>query len=344
MANILNEMYFDLNNWTKNMTSFPVFQNEFTDGINTLNYQGGGGYERLYIPITLQKNWEYTFRFKMHSPTGFQIGDYGNNSAFAFIRTSAPSDTGGALSYTNFAYSQNWENASSDEPVQYSISFNSGNYTTLYLALDFGYIMDGVTCTYIFSDFELDDGIFVPDLYYLIRNETGIYTITDGMLSLLSDAEVTTHLFQTYGVKSINDTSILLELTNPELMCWTPTEDYLPSINATLIATPKPQTIITDTINLTHYSITGIESATVTCEGNIVFAVSFDNKATWKSWNGTEWSTVSEDTSGMTKELFESITYNQWLLLFEVASSFYIRASLLDTTAKLTQVYIDFAN
>lgn len=188
---------------------------------------------------------------------------------------------------------------------------------------------------------------YTADLYdrkYLVRNETGIYTIIDNTLTLLTETELNAELFQTYGVDSDYNPSILLELVNPELLCWSPKDCELPIIKATLNATPHQQNIISEKIDLTHPSITGIESATLSCEGNIVFAVSFDNKATWKSWNGTEWSTISEEFSGMTKEIFESITYDKWLLLFEGASSFYIRASLLDTTAKLTQIYIDFAN
>ena len=157
MANIFNEQYCDLNNWTKNMSSFSVFDNVYQNGINTLQYQGAGGYERIYIPLTIQQNHNYQFKFKFYSPTGFNIGDYGNNFAFAFIRAAAPTDTDSALSKTNLVYSQNWDNSANTIAQQYTISFYSGAYTQVYVALDFGYILDGETKTYIFSDFELDD-------------------------------------------------------------------------------------------------------------------------------------------------------------------------------------------
>lgn len=159
MDNLLNEEYFDLNNWTKNMDSFPVFQNTYTDGANILNYQGGGDYERIYIPITIEQNRNYQFKFCLYSPTGFTMGDYGNDYAFAFIRTSVPSDTWEAFAPEHaaetIAYSEAWDDSAADEPKQYNISFHSGNYTTLYVALDFGYILDGVTVQFVFSDFSL---------------------------------------------------------------------------------------------------------------------------------------------------------------------------------------------
>ncbi len=157
MANILNETYFDLNNWTKNMTSFPLFQNDCSNGINTLNYQGGSAFERIYIPITVENNRNYQFKFHLHSPTGFTMGGYGHDYAFAFIRTTAPNDTDGAITKTNLACSDNWDASASDVPKQYTISFNSSNYTTLYVALDFGYIIDGVTSQFVFSNFELQE-------------------------------------------------------------------------------------------------------------------------------------------------------------------------------------------
>lgn len=157
MGNILSDTYLNLNNWTKNMNSFPVFENTYQYGINTLQFQGGSGYEKLYMPITVEQNHNYQFKFNFYSSTGFQIGNSGNSYALAFIRTSAPSDTSAALSKTNLVISEPWDNNVNNESKQYIMSFNSGNYTQLYVALDFGYILDGVTYTYVFSDFELDD-------------------------------------------------------------------------------------------------------------------------------------------------------------------------------------------
>lgn len=104
------------------------------------------------------------------------------------------------------------------------------------------------------------------------------------------------------------------------------------------------QNIISNAIDLTHKSITGIENMVATCEGELIMAVSFDGKQTWKAWNGSEWSTLSEDFAGMNKETLEAITFEQWNLLFQDSTSFYIRVSLVDITQSVTEIYVDFAN
>ena len=178
---------------------------------------------------------------------------------------------------------------------------------------------------------------------YLIKSENVIYTITGGALQALTETEITSSLFQTYGVDSVPDGSLLLNLSNPSVMYWTNSEE-LPVITANVTATPQSQNVISNAIDLTHKSITGIENMVATCEGDLIIAVSFDGKQTWKAWNGSEWSTLSEEFTGMNKETLEAITFEQWNLLFQGATSFYIRISLVDTTQSVTEIYVDFAN
>lgn len=538
---LLSDSLLDLNNWTKNMTSFPVFTNTYENGVNTLQYQGGAEFERIYIPITVKKNKKYKFKFKMHSPTGFQMGGYGNDYAFAFIRASAPNTTGDALSAVNLAYSENWDTSASDVPKQYTISFNSGDYTTVYVAFDFGYIIDGITSTYVFSDFRLDNGVEDPSEYlkyvesdgtqyinldythtantkielscrviqntqrgyealfgsryqsyqknafvfftrfgsndvpvysrsgaetqgsnfiygkditlvcyqklatwttkdgtsysittngtandgkaslllfdlnnaqsanqinpdtsrsvlrvyslkiyendtlvrhykpaldssgiaylfeeteneayypaigntlnflrddgrYLVRSESKIYSTKNNELTLLESSWPNSDLFKLHGSKEIPEWSYISQLINPEVLYWQSSVDNVPEFKVSMTATPIAQNIITNAIDLSDPSITGIELMTVNCDGNPLIAVSFDDKQTWHAWNGTEWSLVSEEFSGMTKELAESVNYDQWMLLYEGASSFYIKVSLTTLEDKLTEIYVDFAN
>ena len=178
---------------------------------------------------------------------------------------------------------------------------------------------------------------------YLISDGSNYYNVSSGALNKLEITELTADSFTSYGNDEIPDGSLLLNLSNPSVMCWTDAEK-LPVINANVTATPKSQNVISNAIDLTHKSITGIESATANCDGELIIAVSFDNKQTWKAWNGSEWSTLSEDFTGMNKETLESITFEQWNLLFTGASSFYIRVSLIDTTQSVTEIIVDFAN
>lgn len=494
-GNLLLESQLDLNNWRKNMTSFPVFQNNYVDGVNTLQYQGGGEYERIYTPITVEANRYYQFKFQLHSPTGFTMGNYGSNYEFAFIRTSAPTDTNGALTNTNLSYSENWDTSASNTPKQYTIGFSSGTYTRLYVAFDFGYILDGVTSEYVFSDFELREcsasdlnlapydyvfdftdpnwktkypinysvsdnaypfyanstftydskltlrsggighsgtslttinftlavdgsiefnytvssennydwltitldgtqivrrsgslgwtvfnkeltvgthtlelkytkdgsassgsdagaigylkilGMSPPfDTKYLIRCNSTLYTIVDDSLVPLEESYPQAEIFRTYGFDEVLEWNIISQLVNPEILYWFDSNNYVPTLTANMVATSFPQNVISNPIDLSDPTITGIELMTVNCEGNPLIAVSFNDKQTWHAWNGTEWSLVSEEFSGMTKELAESLTYDEWMLLYTGASSFYIRVSFTDLETKLTEIYVDFAN
>lgn len=179
---------------------------------------------------------------------------------------------------------------------------------------------------------------------YLIKDSSAIYTISDNTLVALQESNLTADVFKTYGIDDVPEWSIISSLVNPEILYWQGTTDFEPKLNLTITATPLPQNVITNAIDLSDPTITGIELMTVNCEGNPLFAVSFDSKSTWQAWNGTEWSIVSEEFSGMTKELLESITYDQWMSLYTGASSFYIRVSFTDTETKLTEIYVDFAN
>lgn len=177
---------------------------------------------------------------------------------------------------------------------------------------------------------------------YLIRNANSIYTVIDGALSELA-GELNSALFMSSGVDTIPDGALLLPLSTPEILCWTNGED-LPTLTATVTGVPHPQTIISDKIYLTDKSITGIESVLATCEGDLVVAVSFDDKQTWKAWNGKQWATLSDDNTGMSKETLEGITFEQWNELYTGATGFYIRVSLLDTTQSVEKIVFDFSN
>ena len=183
----------------------------------------------------------------------------------------------------------------------------------------------------------------VSDVKYLISDSDKYYTVADSALSEISIAELNAQAFQDYGFDDLPDGALLITLSNPEVLCWTDA-DTVPKLTATVTATPQPQVIITDKIYLTDKSITGIESALVTCEGDLIVAVSFDDKQTWKAWNGEQWVTLSDDNAGMSKETLEAITFEQWNELYTGATGFYIRVSLLDTTQSVEKIVFDFAN
>lgn len=177
---------------------------------------------------------------------------------------------------------------------------------------------------------------------YLIRNNDIIYTIqNDSLVEVVGDLNA--QLFIDNGVDEIPSGTLLMTLSNPEVLYWTK-DEKLPTLTATVKGIPEPQIVMSKEIDLMHGSIKGINGVTVDCKGNVLFAVSFDKKATWMMHNGTEWVAVSDELSGMTKTEFEAITTDQWQPKYEASSEMYIRCAILDETQSITTLNIDFIN
>lgn len=180
---------------------------------------------------------------------------------------------------------------------------------------------------------------------WLIKVGPEVFTKNDVGLVSLGNTSVNADLFLQKGFNSKPTSDDLIGLENPDVLLWYNSEDNVPGLTATVKASPKNnQQIITNAIDLTHSSITGIESAIADCDGELIIAVSFDNKQTWKAWNGETWSLLSDEFSGMSKETLESITLDQWNLVYSGATSMYLKVSFLDATQVIRTITIDFAN
>lgn len=218
-----------------------------------------------------------------------------------------------------------------------------------------GYFGIDTSKTVIWSCIDIPNGsIGATDIYfyasepyrvlYLVKADGKLYTVVDGALSELTTTDIVAQTFLDYGIEDIPDGALLVGLSNPEVLCWQDSEDDLPALTATVTATPPPQTVISSRCDLSDATITGIESMLATCEGELICAVSFDDKATWKAHNGVEWVTLSDEYVGMSKETLEAITLEQWNELYLGASGMYIRIALTDTTQVLTKIEVDFSN
>lgn len=181
------------------------------------------------------------------------------------------------------------------------------------------------------------------DRKYLICAENVYYHVSDGELTEITIEEPTADDFASYGNSEIPDGALLLGLTDPQVLCWTDGEELL-IVTANVTATPEPQTIVSGTIDLSHELIKGIENITADCEGPLILAVSFDDQETWKAWNGSEWITLSEETSGMSKETLEAVTADQWQQLYQGADNLYIRIALINEEQSISEVRINFVN
>ena len=188
------------------------------------------------------------------------------------------------------------------------------------------------------------DAIEVPFMTkYLVRDNQTIYTITDNALVEVV-GELNADLFINNGIDTIPNGDLIKNLTRPEVLCWS-NKTEVQTLKATVKGIPKlPQCIISERIELMGSGIKGINGVIVDCKGDVVFTISFDNKATWKFFDGTVWQVAETETNGMNKEQFEAITETQYQTEYEQASCLYIRAVLQNTAQSLTSVKIDFIN
>lgn len=178
---------------------------------------------------------------------------------------------------------------------------------------------------------------------YLMESEETYYSVQNEMLTALEVDALTAESFTVYGTDEVPASELLVMLKNPRILCWTD-EDVAVNMTAKVTALPLPQNIIFGTVDLTDESIKGIEKITMTCEGNVVIAISVDEKQTWQAHNGTEWIVLTDEHSGMSKERLEAVAVDQWVEVIGDSRMIYLRVSMNATDQSLTEIYVDFVN
>ncbi len=180
---------------------------------------------------------------------------------------------------------------------------------------------------------------------YLIRSGETLYTVTDGALAALPEVEVSAALFQIYGMDQAPDGLLLLGLTDPKVLCWQASEeDALPELIITVTGRPPvPQVIVSQAFDMSDPTILGIESVTVDASEDVLWAMSFDDGATWKAYNGEIWVTLEQENSGMTGETFQSIPLDAWTQVV-TGDQYRVRFVLADTNSYMTNLVIHYLN
>ena len=179
---------------------------------------------------------------------------------------------------------------------------------------------------------------------YIIRSGSTLYTVTDGALSALTETEITASLFQTYGVDNLPDGALLVGLTDPEVLYWHDSTDELPTITLTVKGTPPlPQMFTSEPMDLTHESIAGIDHAAVDASEDVRFAISFDDGASWKAFDGFAWFDVSNTAPGMLASTMNAITAEQWAEVVQL-TAYRLRFWLPNVTAYVKSVVIHYIN
>lgn len=172
---------------------------------------------------------------------------------------------------------------------------------------------------------------------YLISGGGKYYDSSGGELEI---TELTPETFQEYGSDEPPESNILLEMDNPTVLLWA---DEDRSLAAAVTAVPYGQNVVSEAISLSHSSIHGIENAAVACEGALVCAVSVDREA-WMAYDGSDWITLSEEYSGMSKDALESLTIDQWAALLGDSETMYIRISLAVPEQAVMSITVNFVN
>ena len=190
-------------------------------------------------------------------------------------------------------------------------------------------------------------GIAPPyDMRYLIRDMGKLYTIENNNLVELVGSTLNSALFRARGFKEIPPLSatILSQFSVPQLLFWQDSMSDLPIIRSHVIATPPTQILYTERIDLTDPTITGISNCRVNCEGVLKLFISNDEKATWLIFNGSAWVTAPANSSGMTKEVLEAITTEQWKLLYDTSTALYMKVYFENDWHKVNEIKLNFLN
>lgn len=182
------------------------------------------------------------------------------------------------------------------------------------------------------------------DRKYLIRSNSTLYTIESGTLTALAETEITASLFQTYGLDEIPDGSLLVGLTDSEVLYWQDSADELPVLEMTVFGSPPvPQVVVTDAQDMSEGTILGIESVSIEASADVLWALSFDDGASWKAYDGTQWVTLEQENSGMTAETFQNIPLEAWAEIV-TSDAYRVRFVLMDTTSYVTSLVIHYLN
>ena len=73
---------------------------------------------------------------------------------------------------------------------------------------------------------------------FLIQNEEKYYTVSNTSLAEVSVTELNAQAFTDYGFDDLPDGALIQTLSHPKLLYWQESGDDLPTLTATVTATP----------------------------------------------------------------------------------------------------------
>lgn len=269
-----------------------------------------------------------------NSSTKFCTGDWGSGLENKCVITIQVNDSMNMPVYYSYVTGND---SSNRDPVSWNLSYSKdGTAYTIISEVNNASITGNRK-----AETQLFEVIALKLVKYLIEDSGNLYTVIDGNPVDLGVIDITAELFQTHGMEELPASDILLIMTNPKVLAWS--NEELQKLTAIVTATPYPQTLYSPDYDMTDASILGIETVIVEASDDVTFAISFDGGETWKYYTGTEWATLSEDTSGMSAETIMSVPTDKWA---EVATTgaFKVRATLPSIESSLSSFVVDYLN
>lgn len=229
--------------------------------------------------------------------------------------------------------------------VNIPTSYNNGIYS-LTASSTYSYTVSttnpDVTFKKTDSGFEVSNNIIsLKKLYkrYLIRDGSNYYTIENNNLKNITVTDLTSTIFLENGIKTIPDISLLLTLTNPELLYWNDSNE-IPSKGLIVYGeAPIPQIVEYESQDISSY--TGIERAEILNTKDVLFTLSFDDGTTWKYYNDSAWQTATSESEGMTPEAIYQILPTTWAEVF-TPTTLKFKAILTTLSSTAGKIYIKY--
>lgn len=224
-------------------------------------------------------------------------------------------------------------------------AYNNGTYS-LVAGSTYGYTVStnspDVTFTKTESGFNVQNNLInlmIP-FRYLVRDNSNYYTIMNDNLSSITVATLSSDIFENFGTVNIPPASLLENLDNPEILCWTKSESTQLTKGLILTATPPlPQIVYYEPQTLTNH--TSIDKIECIASADVLLSISTDDGQTWKYYNNA-WLDASSETEGMSTDTLLSLTAEQWAEIITPSVSYKFRGVLPTVTSRLSKIYIKY--
>ena len=150
-ANLLTAAQLDFNHWTPAPMTW-THQNTFKNGVNSLYQINASGWEDYYTEVAVEPDTDYIVTVLYNCPNGYSSYNNEGRRVYVWNQSWTYSNASPSLSDARLlGYSAKFPNTASDTPTQFSVQFNSGSNTKVYLEFNFGDVYDGSSATMLFQ-------------------------------------------------------------------------------------------------------------------------------------------------------------------------------------------------